>query len=130
MLASGTQDRGFDPGRKNPQHAFHRMGSKAACPMSQLCGRLKEPSNYVEFGLSGEIWSAISRSNFIFRLEVWHGASLGMNGGTKNEGLEYKRPQILKCDKRNFRHPYKNNSLPLTHISAQNFATTTKIHLP
>ena len=22
MLASGTQDRGFDPGRKNPQHAF------------------------------------------------------------------------------------------------------------
>jgi hypothetical protein len=25
-------------GRKNPQHAFIRMGSKAVGPMSQLCG--------------------------------------------------------------------------------------------
>jgi hypothetical protein len=25
-------------GRKNPQHAFLRRGSKAVCPMSQLCG--------------------------------------------------------------------------------------------
>jgi len=25
-------------GRKNPQHAFHRRGSKRICPMSQLCG--------------------------------------------------------------------------------------------
>jgi hypothetical protein len=25
-------------GQKNPQHAFLRRGSKAACPMSQLCG--------------------------------------------------------------------------------------------
>jgi hypothetical protein len=24
--------------RKNPQHAFLRRGSKAACPMSQICG--------------------------------------------------------------------------------------------
>jgi hypothetical protein len=23
---------------------------------------------------------------------VWHGALLGVNGGTKDEGLEYKRP--------------------------------------
>jgi hypothetical protein len=45
MLASGTQDRGFDPGQsrrffraKNPQHAFLRRGSKAFCPMSQICG--------------------------------------------------------------------------------------------
>jgi hypothetical protein len=28
-------------GRKNPQHAFLRRGSKAVCPMSQLCGMLK-----------------------------------------------------------------------------------------
>ena len=27
MLASGTQDRGFDPGEKNPQHAF--LGGEA-----------------------------------------------------------------------------------------------------
>jgi hypothetical protein len=32
MLASGTQVRGF--GRKNPQHAFLRRGSKAVGPMS------------------------------------------------------------------------------------------------
>ena len=25
-------------GRKNPQHAFLRRGSKRICPMSQLCG--------------------------------------------------------------------------------------------
>jgi hypothetical protein len=25
-------------GRKNPQHAFLRRGSKAVCPMSQICG--------------------------------------------------------------------------------------------
>jgi hypothetical protein len=24
--------------RKNPQHAFLRRGSKAVCPMSQICG--------------------------------------------------------------------------------------------
>jgi hypothetical protein len=39
MLASGTQVRGF----KNPQHAFFRKGSKAVCPMSQICGMLKNP---------------------------------------------------------------------------------------
>jgi hypothetical protein len=44
-LASGTQDRGFEPaeavgffGRKNPQHAFLRRGRKAVGPMSQICG--------------------------------------------------------------------------------------------
>jgi hypothetical protein len=31
-------------GRKNPQHAFLRRGSKAVCPMSQLCGMLKKPA--------------------------------------------------------------------------------------
>jgi hypothetical protein len=53
MLASGTQDRGFAPGRsrqifsgkKSPQHAFLRKGSKAVCPMSQICGMSKEPYN-------------------------------------------------------------------------------------
>jgi hypothetical protein len=38
MLASGTQNRGFAPGRKNPQQAFLRKGSKAVCPMSQIWG--------------------------------------------------------------------------------------------
>jgi hypothetical protein len=50
-LASGTQVRGSNPaeaviffGRKNPQHAFLRRGSKAVCPMSQLCGMSKNPA--------------------------------------------------------------------------------------
>jgi hypothetical protein len=50
MLASGTQDRGFAPDQsrrnfraKYPQLAFLRKGSKAVCPMSQICGMLKIP---------------------------------------------------------------------------------------
>jgi hypothetical protein len=46
MLASGTQDRGVQTWpkpsdffrAKNSHHAFLRKGSKAVCPMSQLCG--------------------------------------------------------------------------------------------
>jgi hypothetical protein len=34
MLASGTQDRGFFSGVKNPKHAFLRKGSKAVGPVS------------------------------------------------------------------------------------------------
>ena len=39
-IASGTRDRGFEPGcPNNPQHAFLRRGSKKKiCPTSQLCG--------------------------------------------------------------------------------------------
>jgi hypothetical protein len=51
LLASGTRVRGFKPGRsrqifsgeKNPQHAFLRKGSKAVCPISQICCMLKNP---------------------------------------------------------------------------------------
>jgi len=46
VLPLSTQVRGFKPGRsrqnfsgrKNPQHAFLRSGSKAIGPMSQICG--------------------------------------------------------------------------------------------
>jgi hypothetical protein len=50
MLASGTQLRGFKPGRsrqifqgkkKNPQHAFLWRGSKAISPTSQIFSMLK-----------------------------------------------------------------------------------------
>ena len=59
MLASGTQVCGFKPGRsrwifygrKNPQHAFLRRGSKRICPMSQLCGMLRNLVIYVNYGL-------------------------------------------------------------------------------
>jgi hypothetical protein len=61
----------------------------------------KEPSNYVEVGLSGEIWSSISRPYFLLSLTeishaLWRGAALGMIGGTKDEGLEYKRPRKVE----------------------------------
>jgi hypothetical protein len=59
MLASGTQDRGFEAvrffGRKTPQHAFLRRGSKAVCPNSQISGMLKNPVIYVEVGITGQI---------------------------------------------------------------------------
>ena len=38
-------------GRKNPQHAFLRRGSKRICPMSQLCGMYKNPVIYINYGL-------------------------------------------------------------------------------
>jgi hypothetical protein len=46
MLASGTQTRPKSSDffrQKNPQHAFLWKGSKAVCPMSQICGMLKNP---------------------------------------------------------------------------------------
>jgi hypothetical protein len=54
MLAPGTQNRGFAPGRsrrifsgeKNHQYAFLRKGSIAVCPMSQICGMSKNPITY------------------------------------------------------------------------------------
>jgi hypothetical protein len=41
--------------RKNSQHAFLWRGIRAACPMSQICGMLKNPVIYVEVGITGEI---------------------------------------------------------------------------
>ena len=51
MLASGTQDRGFDPGRsrrifrakKIPQYAFLGGGSKAVSHVADLRGMSKNP---------------------------------------------------------------------------------------
>jgi hypothetical protein len=38
MLASVTGSNPAEAGRKNPRHAFLQRGSKAVCPMSQICG--------------------------------------------------------------------------------------------
>jgi hypothetical protein len=53
MLAFGTQDSGFAPSRsrwifrvKNPQHDFLQKGSKAVCPMSQICSMSKNTIIY------------------------------------------------------------------------------------
>jgi hypothetical protein len=46
-------------GRINPQHAFLRRGSKAVCPMSQLCGMLKNPAITWKSDCLAKIWPAI-----------------------------------------------------------------------
>jgi hypothetical protein len=62
MLASGTQDREFKPGRscwifrvKKSTAYLPQRGSKAVCPMSQICVLLKNPVVYVEVGITGQI---------------------------------------------------------------------------
>jgi hypothetical protein len=42
-------------GEKNAQHVFLRRGSIAVCPMSQICGMLKNPVIYEEVGITGQI---------------------------------------------------------------------------
>ena len=53
VLASGTQDRGFKPGRS--RRIFRAKNPRHACPMSHICGMLKTPGNYVGVAFSGEI---------------------------------------------------------------------------
>jgi hypothetical protein len=55
MLASGTQERGFAPGRSRPIFRTKKSSAclpseekKAVCPMSQICGMLKNPIIYRE----------------------------------------------------------------------------------
>jgi hypothetical protein len=47
-------------GRKNPQHDFLRKGTKAVCPMSQICGMVKNPVITWKLGHRQNL-SAISR---------------------------------------------------------------------
>jgi hypothetical protein len=63
MLASGTRVRGFKPdffGRKIPQHAFLREGSKAVGPASQICGTLKNPYDYMEVASKAKLVGYVS----------------------------------------------------------------------
>jgi hypothetical protein len=59
LLQTRPKPSGFF-GRKNSQHAFLRKGSKAVCPMSQICGMLKNPVITRKLG-HGQNQSAISR---------------------------------------------------------------------
>ena len=72
VLASGTQDHGSD---------------FSGARMSQICGMLKAPGNYVEVEFSGEIcrpFLAYFRSSLPERFHVaLRGAPLGSTGGTK-----------------------------------------------
>jgi hypothetical protein len=77
MLASGTQVQTRPKpsdfsGEKNPQHAFLRKGSKAGCPMSQICGLLKNPAIYVEAGIAGQIDRPILVQFRLSLTEVFH----------------------------------------------------------
>jgi hypothetical protein len=101
MLASGTRVRGFQPGRsrriffgrKNPQHAFLRKGSKAVCPLSQICGTIKNPCDYMEVGSQGKIcrpFLAWTPSLPKVTTLDQHGAPLELTGETK--GTVHRRP--------------------------------------
>jgi hypothetical protein len=74
-------------GRRNPQHAFLRRGSKAVCPMSQLWGMLKIPAIYVEVRIAGQIDRPFLAQFRPSLTEVSHfflrGGPLEMTGGNK-----------------------------------------------
>jgi hypothetical protein len=38
MIVGSNPAKAVESQQKNPQHAFLQMGSKAVCPMSQICG--------------------------------------------------------------------------------------------
>ena len=62
MLASGTQVRGFDPGRS--RRIFRAKKSTACLPWG---GDIKEPWVYVEVEITGKIdWPLLAR-NSVFR---------------------------------------------------------------
>jgi hypothetical protein len=80
-------------GRNNPQQAFLRRGSKAVCPMSQLCGMLKNPAITWKSDCLAKFEPTISHLNFLSSLTevshaVWCGAPLKVNGELKR-GLKY-----------------------------------------
>jgi len=62
-------------------------GSKAVCPMSQICSMLKTPGNYVEIRFPGQICQPFLthfRSSLPEGSHVaWCGAPLGSTGGTR-----------------------------------------------
>jgi hypothetical protein len=123
MLASGTQNRGFEPGRnrrifqaKNPQHVFLRRESKAVCLLSQLCDRLQNPTTTWKSHLLGYIWPAMSRPHFLLSLievshAVWHGAPLEMNGET-NTGFSTISLERLQCVRRDSASPTERRRRP------------------
>ena len=70
-------------GRKNPQRAFLRRGSKRIFPMSQLCGMSKNLVIYVNYGFASKIPGIVS--SFASRglsLHLVCAAPLEMNEGT------------------------------------------------
>jgi hypothetical protein len=58
-------------GRKIPQHAFLRRGSKAVCPMSQICGMWKNPAIYLEVEIADHINRPFLARNSVLR---WQGS--------------------------------------------------------
>jgi hypothetical protein len=105
VLACGTQDHVFAPDRnrrifrtKKPQRAFLRRGRNAVCPMSQICGMLKNSAIYLEVGIVGQIdrpFLAQFRPSLTEVSHVaWRGAPLEMTGETKGGA---QRARILRA---------------------------------
>jgi hypothetical protein len=74
-------------GWKNPQYAFLQKGSKAICPMSQICGMSKNPITYrgsQSYRLNYQTFLACFHSSLTEDSSVtWHRAPLEMTDETK-----------------------------------------------
>jgi hypothetical protein len=75
------------------KHAFLRRGIKICVPCPQLCGHVKEPSNFVNYGL----WPYFRPSLAEVSHAAWCAAPLEMNNGNPLGGLEYNKPSWLQC---------------------------------
>ena len=75
MLASGTQDRGFDPGRRRRIFRAKKStaclpwggGSKAVSHVADLRGMSMNPWVYVEVEITGKIDRPFLAHNSVFR---------------------------------------------------------------
>jgi hypothetical protein len=114
MLAAGTRPKPSDFfGRKIPQHAFLRKGSKAVCPISQICGMLKNPVITWKLGhrqkFAGHFSSDSStfryreRSHFWGRGGIWRREWGRLKAGESNGKLPLRT--CLEC---NEPEPYRS----------------------
>jgi hypothetical protein len=102
MLASGTRVCGFKPGRnrriffgrKNPQRAFLQKESKAVGPVSQICGTLKNPCDYMEVGSKAKFVGYFSPelSSFANRGLHAHAAWTPLELTEETKGAAHKGP--------------------------------------
>jgi hypothetical protein len=97
MLASGTQDHGFELGRSG--RIFRAKKSTACLPSEgKICGMLKNPAIYVEVGITGHIdrpfFAQFHHSLTGVSHVAWCGAPLERIGGTKGGA---QRARTLKA---------------------------------
>jgi hypothetical protein len=73
------------------KHAFLRRGSKICVPCPQLCGNVKQPSNFVNYGLLAKFPGLKFRPSLVeVSHAAWCAAPLEMNDGTPLGGVRVK----------------------------------------